>query len=682
MKTAESKPIIAAKTATSPFFPKESQSALPFFGEKTADAEPFFSPRTIQSKLTIGKPNDPYEQQADAVADQVVAKINAPTFSVQAKCDHCEQEEKLQKKENGIEQTQTKPIFDSASEPPPDDVQCKTKGNTEGVAISNLSSRLSASKGGGSPLPENTRTSMESAMGADFSNVRVHTGSNAIQMSKDLNAQAFTHGSDVYFNSGKYNPSSTEEDRLLAHELTHVVQQSSAQPKTAQRKMDISMMPTQTIQRGIGDWGIWPWNWGKGDDSKKAPDDKDKELKKVKALGNTVGTNFDSKVSVPNPLPAKGAMGVTMRININFQDTDYKFIEKNILSTDKANLKDWKKSIEKLQKVAPEKLKWSAVEKEKTQKDYQKNIDDVWSSDSSKLNFKLEDPNYEKYQVNNNFKLEFTDKSPHHSFTVVKMIDGAMLRSYMGGAIGGFHDSRTFGGTQFNGTTHNMLAEQLGEFDNNSAKMTPNISTQIDKMVVNINKIKEDHKSDTPVPKWNISLTGRANSTGDKAQNLKISQQRANAVKTELSAKIGKDVSITAGNDAIGNSKTDASTKYRRVEAVFRNTNGSDLNQVTMAHETGHLMGYGDEYGDLQTGGGVLPKFNGDEANDTSKAIRDAGMGEDVVKQHRIENNSDSIMNAGNVVGVGHYSLFLTELKKMATDEKTNAQVNWQVAKG
>ena len=105
MKTAESKTTstaaqTAAKTSNTPFFSKEAQGASPFFGGETAAAEPFFSPRTIQPKLTIGKPNDPYEQQADAVADQVVAKLNSSPPSVktanlptiQAKCDHCEQE--------------------------------------------------------------------------------------------------------------------------------------------------------------------------------------------------------------------------------------------------------------------------------------------------------------------------------------------------------------------------------------------------------------------------------------------------------------------------------------------------------------------------------------------------------------------------------------------------------------
>lgn len=75
---------------------------------------------------------------------------------------------------------------------------------------------------------------MGHAIGADFNGVRIHTGEEATQMNRDLGAQAFTHGNDIYFNSGKYDPSSTNGKRLLAHELTHVVQQGAA-PAAAEK---------------------------------------------------------------------------------------------------------------------------------------------------------------------------------------------------------------------------------------------------------------------------------------------------------------------------------------------------------------------------------------------------------------------------------------------------------------
>ncbi len=90
-----------------------------------------------------------------------------------------------------------------------------------------LHTRLSQSRGSGQQLPEMSKSFMEKRFGADFSGVRVHTDSNAVQMNRELNAQAFTHGRDIYFGTGKYNLCTTSGKRLLAHELTHVSQQQS-----------------------------------------------------------------------------------------------------------------------------------------------------------------------------------------------------------------------------------------------------------------------------------------------------------------------------------------------------------------------------------------------------------------------------------------------------------------------
>ncbi len=169
--------------------------------------------------------------QRMAVGDQLAAGSSTVGSGpqVQMNCAACEQEERLQKKEGEEEegilpQVQKKPIFESNEKPPGGALQAKSDG-TLSEASPDLESRLSASQGSGQALPENTRGSMESAFGADFSSVRVHTGSEAVQMNQELGAQAFTHGSDVYFGSGKYSPGSREGNRLLGHELTHVVQQ-------------------------------------------------------------------------------------------------------------------------------------------------------------------------------------------------------------------------------------------------------------------------------------------------------------------------------------------------------------------------------------------------------------------------------------------------------------------------
>jgi hypothetical protein len=81
-------------------------------------------------------------------------------------------------------------------------------------------------KGGGSPLDAPTRSSMESAFGASFDHVRVHTDDTASRSAESVGANAYTVGSDVVFRSGQYDPGSASGQRTIAHELAHVVQQS------------------------------------------------------------------------------------------------------------------------------------------------------------------------------------------------------------------------------------------------------------------------------------------------------------------------------------------------------------------------------------------------------------------------------------------------------------------------
>ena len=99
------------------------------------------------------------------------------------------------------------------------------------VAVSDtLSNKITTSQGGGSKMDRNLQVFMQDRFSADFSQVRIHTGDKAVQMSRELGAQAFTVGRDIYFDSGKYSPGTDSEKHLLAHELTHTIQQGYAQP--------------------------------------------------------------------------------------------------------------------------------------------------------------------------------------------------------------------------------------------------------------------------------------------------------------------------------------------------------------------------------------------------------------------------------------------------------------------
>jgi hypothetical protein len=243
-----------------PFF--NSSGPDHFFGaqQESAVADAFFNKTGAQPKLQVGSKDDALEKQADHTADKVVQKLAKPdtasTPSLQAKAnDKAKEEDKLQKKEEEIESSdkkiQKKPVFES-DEPQEQKPQVQKKDNTvmlksNGEAAAppaSVEAGLNSSKGGGSPMEAGTRQNMESAFGADFSKVRIHNDSASKKMSNDLGAQAFAHGNDIYFNEGKYDPNSSSGSHLLAHELTHTIQQGGA----VQKKEQAGAMDTQQVQ--------------------------------------------------------------------------------------------------------------------------------------------------------------------------------------------------------------------------------------------------------------------------------------------------------------------------------------------------------------------------------------------------------------------------------------------------
>jgi hypothetical protein len=163
----------------------------------------------IQTKLTIGAPGDKYEQEADRVAAQVVHQINAPMSS------QPEQSQSIQREAMPSEdELQMKAIAQ---------LQPSEPGMT---ATPDLETSIQQAKGSGQPLADNIRQPMEQAFGADFSGVKVHTDAQSHQLNQSIQAKAFTTGQDIFFRQGAYNPASRGGQELIAHELTHVVQQN------------------------------------------------------------------------------------------------------------------------------------------------------------------------------------------------------------------------------------------------------------------------------------------------------------------------------------------------------------------------------------------------------------------------------------------------------------------------
>ena len=152
----------------------------------------------------------------------------------------------VQREEVDDEMMQAKPLAESSPRPqgffvkrplPPrvqrvemeDELQAAPNHGLEGGDVdTDVARSIQSAKGGGAPLHDGVRSSMEQGFGADFSGVRVHTGGQADALNRSLNARAFTTGNDIFFGQGQYNPGNSGGQELIAHELTHTVQQGAA----------------------------------------------------------------------------------------------------------------------------------------------------------------------------------------------------------------------------------------------------------------------------------------------------------------------------------------------------------------------------------------------------------------------------------------------------------------------
>jgi hypothetical protein len=179
----------------------------------------------IQPKLTLNTPGDVYEQEAEHVSNHVMRMS-----------DHASDK------------------WPACGQKATDDMVHRQPESSEQPGINpEVESQIHQMRGSGQPLPPSVRRSFEPRFGEDFSKVRVHTGPDASYVARQLNARAFTIGRDVMFAAGQYAPETAEGEKLLAHELTHVVQQGGGERTKISREPagDVVQRPAgpeQTLQ--------------------------------------------------------------------------------------------------------------------------------------------------------------------------------------------------------------------------------------------------------------------------------------------------------------------------------------------------------------------------------------------------------------------------------------------------
>jgi len=194
----------------------------------------------IQPKLTLGKPNDKYEQEAERVAEQVM-RMPEPNVQQQKETEE-EEEETLQAKPFA---SQVTPLVqrDMALEEE-EILQTKRSSDSETAMTSSVNTKIqNLGKDGGQPIPRSVRAFMEHRFGWDFAEIRIHANKKSTDSANQLQAQAFTIGNNIFFKQNEFDPTTSHGKELLAHELTHTIQQqkqsNSSHSINLQRKISV-----------------------------------------------------------------------------------------------------------------------------------------------------------------------------------------------------------------------------------------------------------------------------------------------------------------------------------------------------------------------------------------------------------------------------------------------------------
>jgi hypothetical protein len=185
--------------------------------------------RKIQAKLTVGAADDQYEQEADRVAHEVMSAASAPENMQR---EAVEEDEMMLKRAD----VQREAVEEDEMMLKRADIQRSNADLSGSFDVDDgVENQIGSMKGGGQALPGETQSFFESRFGQDFGDVRVHASSDADALNRSIGARAFTNGSDIFVRSNEYSPDSTQGRELLAHELTHVVQQTGGKPVQAKR---------------------------------------------------------------------------------------------------------------------------------------------------------------------------------------------------------------------------------------------------------------------------------------------------------------------------------------------------------------------------------------------------------------------------------------------------------------
>lgn len=620
--------------------PQDESKEKPFFSKQKQNQNSKKNSSFFQAKLAVNGPGDSHEKEADSVANTVVNQrqgnpvVQQKAISPVQRLSTTPEEEKVSSNDERMERDKEKPFQKKSAGPEKEkeetvqkkddslkekdihkkedlmkdedkSVQKKEVNSSSATVSPQLSTRVEKSSGKGSSLPKKTLNEMNHSFGRDFSEVRIHHDGESASMNKELEAHAFTHGRDIYFNQGKFNPENAEGKFLLAHELTHVLQQNL----TTIRRDPAPAKPRFDYPVALG--------FFKNFDATYIPDSLATGEGIMKIIHN-IFLVFSDKLDDSK----KEKFRKDFRENVSSIWQDKFMFELN--DPDFANYRAHLKL--DIEFVDNAKDAHTIMEVKNRPKDFRSNVEERTS---------------ESYPgLSHTAHLDTGDPSPEE-----------LAKKNAG---------KTF--------IEPSIVEQVGNFDFDSTAINADCEKGIDHVEKALDKLPDPGTFNEIATGNEIHYIGRASPEGNKWYNQQLSKKRAEAVKqkVEKDKPVAKDMAVTLtgeGADKTGFEKD--KENYRRVNVlIFPFTEFSKQHkkdQNTASHEFGHLMGFGDEYSE-KGNNKYEKKVEGDRPRhyDDVKAI----MGQEAADELSM-NQSASIMSYGNEIKKGHYAFFLKALRDM-----------------
>jgi outer membrane protein OmpA-like peptidoglycan-associated protein len=589
----------------------------------------------VQAKLAIGEPGDQYEQEADKVAADVVQKMNNP------------EAQPMTSPQTGANKSiQRQPVIPILSRmPAPREMQRKNgiqAGNVPQVQA-DFEGQLNQARGGGSPLDAAFRAKIEPAMGADFSGVRVHTDSQADQMSQAIQAKAFTTGSDVFFRQGAYEPGSRGGQELIAHELTHVVQQQP-ESKIQRGLVDDFVLGARNLYHNVAE-GVGIESHDEAEAAKLQAFIEHGVFGPQALVPPTNIGGFDASFD-----PQSGVLLIEVRTGVNFQN-GLSLDGSNVIT---ANHTDLTQAATDGMNLAPgdraafvTDFTWTDEQKQNFISQLQARVESAWSGQYA---FSCTRPGWESLMANVAVSIDVHEGAAggneHLQTTTYKVPDGGSYN--VGAFVQSGNDQDAHNNQLVMSSTHvnptpidRSLLRKTVFFDHNSAVLTANAQSTLSAFAADF----QDANLDLSNP---VTLEGHASSPGSSEYNNKLAQARIDAVRTQLAALGFTGINDRVSTKNMGETDATEAQEWRRVDLIV----GSGEGQLVAAHEFGHVFGLADEYS-INPGGSI----NG-SGNPVGTIVGHDAMAKAIGASGAVAENNDNIMSLGNMVQPQHYATF------------------------